>query len=126
MRNIHSKDTKVEKYISKGLTEYGLKFLKNDPLVFGRPDFTFSKQKVAVFCDGEFWHGKNWSVSNLKIKSNRAYWIKKIEGNIRRDIEVNMKLRREGWKVIRLWAKEIERDSKKCIDKIVRELNSIN
>lgn len=123
MQAIHSKDTKIEVLLGKTLWANGLRYRKNDKTVLGKPDFTLKRHRLAIFCDSEFWHGKNWSETNRKIKSNRKYWIKKIERNIQRDKEVKNQLRKNGWKVIRFWAKQIESDSEKCVGKILTVIN---
>jgi DNA mismatch endonuclease Vsr len=123
MQAIRSKDTSIEILLGKMLWVKGLRYRKNDKTVLGKPDFTFKKYKVAVFCDSEFWHGKNWEQSKHKIKSNKKYWLKKIEGNIERDKKVKSQLRKDGWKVIRFWAKEIENNSEKCLMKIISLIN---
>ena len=79
-------------------------------------------EKVAVFCDSEFWHGYNWKVKQNEIKSNRDFWIPKIERNINRDKEVNTALEADGWKVLRFWGEEIKKNVKACADLIVEVL----
>ena len=106
MQAIRSKDTKIEILLGKTLWENGLRYRKNDKTVLGKPDFTLKQHHIAIFCDSEFWHGKNWTVAHKKIKSNRDYWVKKIERNIQRDREVNRQLRNQGWIVVRFWAKQ--------------------
>lgn len=119
MRNITSSGTRAELLLAKALWKSGLRYRKNDKTVLGRPDFTLKRYKIAVFCDGEFWHGKNWSVANKRIKSNRNYWVKKIEQNIQRDKNVTRQLKKQGWKVLRFWSKQIEKDSYKCAAKVI-------
>lgn len=85
MSAIKSKDTKEEVLLAKALWHKGYRYRKNDKKVFGNPDLTFKKLKIAIFVDGEFFHGHNWEERKTKIKSNRDYWIPKIEKNIQRD-----------------------------------------
>ncbi len=85
----------------------------------GKPDIVFLKKKIAIFVDGEFWHGKNWEQKKEKIKSNSGFWTPKIERNMQRDREVTAALQRMGWKVIRLWDSEINRNLGKCVLKIL-------
>lgn len=101
----------------------GLKYRKNDKTVFGRPDFTFKRFKVAVFCDSEFWHGKDWEIKKHEHKSNIKFWYQKIERNIERDKEVNNELTKNGWKVLRFWGKEIENDLLYCVVKVENAIN---
>lgn len=119
MQNIRSNGTKVELIFAKTLWAHGLRYRKNDRTVLGKPDFTLKKHKLAVFCDSEFWHGKNWKQNHRKIKSNRKYWIKKIERNMQRDREVNRELKKRGWKVIRFWAKQVEKNPDKYAVKVI-------
>lgn len=119
MRRIRSKGTQIEKRLGKALWARGLRYRKNSPRVLGKPDFAFCRQKVAVFCDSEFWHGRHWKTAKERFKSNRDYWIPKIEGNIRRDRYVTKALRSEGWIVLRFWVKDLQRNHEKCVDRIV-------
>ena len=101
MRANKSKGTKPELVLAKAMWALGLRYRKNSGSIFGKPDFSFKKYKVAVFVDGEFWHGKDWEQKKAEIKGNREFWIAKIERNIQRDIEVTGRLKAEGWMVLR-------------------------
>jgi DNA mismatch endonuclease Vsr len=118
MQAVKSKGSKIERLLAKELWAMGLRYRKSYTAVLGKPDFAFIGPKVAVFCDSEFFHGKNWSVKKHEIKSNREFWYKKIEGNIRRDKEVNKALLSAGWTVIRFWGKEIKSNPKRCAEKV--------
>lgn len=122
MRAIKSTGTKDELAIGKAMWHLGLRYRKNNKKVYGSPDFTFTKLKIALFIDGEFFHGFNWEEKKIKIKSNREYWIPKIERNIKRDIEVNNYLNQNGWIVIRFWSKEIKADIESCLKIIVEAI----
>lgn len=102
-----SKGTKPERILAKALWHLGLRYRKNNQTIIGKPDFSFKKYKIAVFVDGEFWHGKDWEIRKADIKSNRKFWVAKIERNIQRDAEVTGRLKVEGWTVFRFWGKEI-------------------
>ncbi|MCL2414235.1 MAG: DNA mismatch endonuclease Vsr [Bacteroidales bacterium] len=117
--------TKAEIILSKTLLARGHKHRRNDKSVYGTPDLAFKKIKLAVFVDGEFWHGKDWGKQKNNIKSNQAYWIPKIKRNIQRDYEVNEKLTKEGWTILRFWSKEVEKEALSCILKIENEINSL-
>ena len=93
--------------------------------VFGNPDIVFKGKKVAVFCDGEFWHGFDWENRKNQIKSMREYWIPKIERNIQRDKEVTETLENAGWTVLRFWEKEIKEDILLCADIVEEVLKKI-
>lgn len=115
MQAIKSKGTKDEILLSKALWKNGLRYRKNDRTVFGKPDLTFKKYKIAIFLDSEFFHGKNWETEKYKIKSNRDFWWPKIERNMQRDNTVNQVLKETGWKVIRFWNKEMRKNIPDCI-----------
>ena len=120
MSRIRGKDTNIEMKLRKELWNRGIHYRKNVKTVTGKPDLAFIGKKVAVFCDSEFWHGYDWDHRKEQIKTNREFWIKKIERNIERDREVNTKLEEEGWTVIRFWGNEIEKETSRCVDKIER------
>lgn len=124
MRQVKNKDSKIEILLRKELWRRGLRYRKNTNKVFGHPDIAFIGKKIAVFCDSEFWHGFNWEEKKKEIKSNQEFWIKKIERNIQRDIEVNTRLKEEGWTVFRFWGNDIKKDTVRCadiIEKAVKE-----
>lgn len=116
MKKVKSKDSKIEITLRKELWKRGLRYQKNVGSIFGKPDIVFKGKKVAVFCDSEFWHGYNWSVRKNDIKSNKSFWLEKIERNIERDLEVTIRLRDAGWIVLRFWGKEILKNTKECAD----------
>ena len=93
------------------------RFRKNYKKLPGSPDIALTKHRIAIFCDSEFFHGKDWDVLRKKLETgkNPDYWIKKIERNIERDKEKNMLLRAAGWTVIRFWGKDIEKHTDECI-----------
>ncbi|MEG0849480.1 MAG: very short patch repair endonuclease [Flavobacterium sp.] len=122
MQAIKSTATKDEVRIAKALWRLGYRYRKNNKKVFGKPDLTFAKCKIAIFIDSEFFHGKDWDLNQKRIKSNREYWIPKIERNRKRDAEVNAYLISEEWKVIRFWSKEIQKELDTCVAKIQREI----
>lgn len=118
MKQVHNKDSKIEVMLRKELWHRNIRYRKNVKDIYGKPDIAFIGKKIAVFVDSEFWHGYNWETKNLEIKSNREFWIPKIERNIQRDKEVNEVLQSAGWTVIRIWGNEIKRDVKSCADRI--------
>ena len=123
MQSVKATGSKIEVLLAKKLWSMGLRYRKNDRRVVGKPDISFYGLKIAVFVDGEFWHGKNWEHRKLDHKSNQDFWFKKIERNMARDIEVNEALLKSGWKVLRFWGREITRDLQNCIDQIVLSIN---
>lgn len=118
MKAIKSKGTKIEELLGKALWSKGLRYRKNNKGVFGKPDFTFKKYKIAIFCDSEYFHGKDWETQKHRIKTNTEFWHKKIERNIGRDKLVNDTLLKNGWQVIRFWGEEIKKNPDLCVLKI--------
>lgn len=123
MQAVRSKDSKIELLLREELWKRGLRYRKNVKTVFGHPDIAFIGKKVAVFCDSEFWHGYDWENRKADIKSNQEFWISKIERNIARDLEVNEHLQSHGWRVLRFWGKEIQKNVSACADLIEKEVN---
>ena len=121
MAAIKSTGTKDEILLAKAMWRSGLRYRKNNKTVFGKPDFTFKKYKVAVFVDSEFFHGKDWEIRK-RPKTNADFWLKKITRNIERDNEVNLNLRNSGWIVIRFWSKEVRQNTDQCVKIIKLEL----
>lgn len=119
MSKIKSKNTKPELRLRKALYAAGLRYRVNVKSLPGTPDIVIKKYKLAIFVDGEFWHGKDWAQKREKIKSNKDFWIAKIEKNITRDIETNNKLKQLGYNIFRFWAKEVETSLGLCVKKIV-------
>nr|WP_262916914.1 very short patch repair endonuclease [Chryseobacterium aahli] len=115
-----SSGTKPELLLTKMLFSRGHRYRKNNKTVFGKPDLTFKKIKLAIFVDGEFWYGKDWDVRKKDHKTNIEFWSKKIERNIERDKEVNEELTKQGWTILRFWGKEIEKDLLNCFTQILQ------
>jgi len=122
MQAIKSTATKDEVRLANALWHLGYRYRKNNKKIFGKPDITFAKYKIAIFIDSEFFHGKDWELQQLRIKSNRDYWIPKIERNMKRDIEVNAFLLSKNWTVLRFWSKEVQKELKTCLEKIEEEI----
>lgn len=120
MKNIHGKDTKIELILRKALWHRGYRYRKNYKLLPGSPDIVLTRYKIAIFCDGEFFHGKDWEVLKPKLKNsdNGGYWISKISRNRERDDEVNKQLLFLGWTVVRFWGKDIKKNTDECIQVI--------
>lgn len=117
MQHIRSKDTAIELKLRKALWEKGYRYRKNYKDLPGKPDIVLSKYKIVIFCDGEFFHGKDWEVLKPKLENsnNGEFWIKKISRNIERDNEVDKELLFLGWTVIRFWGDEIKKDPNMCV-----------
>lgn len=125
MQAIKITGTKDEVLLAKALWHKGYRYRKNNKKVFGKPDLTFKKHQLAIFVDGEFWHGKDWETYKHRIHSNSEFWYKKIERNIARDKIVNETLTKEGWTVLRFWSKDIRKNTEDCVKKIENRLRKI-
>ncbi len=123
MSKIKGVDTMPEVLLCKTLWNLGYRYRKNNRKIFGKPDISFRKYKIAVFIDGEIFHGYNWEEKNIRIKANRDYWIPKIERNIQRDKEVNEYLTSQGWTVLRFWSKEVKKNLDEVVKVIKNEIN---
>ena len=124
MQAVKNKGSKIEVALQKELWHRGLRYRKNIKTVYGKPDIAFIGKKVAVFCDSEFWHGYDWENKNNEIKSNRDFWIPKIERNMERDYEVTQELISLDWLVMRFWDFEVKKNLQDCADKIERAYNN--
>ncbi|RPI66549.1 MAG: very short patch repair endonuclease, partial [Ignavibacteriae bacterium] len=99
MQAVKSKDSEIELLLRRELWRLGVRYRKHVRSVIGHPDICIKKYRLAIFIDSEFWHGKDWKDRKSDFKSNRSFWIGKIERNIQRDIEVNKALLESGWAV---------------------------
>lgn len=122
MRAIRSMNTSSEMILRKELFKRGVRFRVHYDKLPGKPDIVIMRSKVAVFCDGEFWHGKDWNIKKDKIKKNRDYWVPKIEKNIIRDRQIKKTLELNGWLVLRFWEKDIKNNLGKVADEIISNL----
>ncbi len=117
MSRIRGKDTSIELALRKALWAKGYRYRKNYRALPGSPDIALTKYRIAIFCDGEFFHGKDWEEQKKRLEkgNNAGYWIRKIERNMERDTEKDQMLRFAGWTVIHFWGKEILADPDVCI-----------
>lgn len=122
MRAVKSKDTRIEIVLRKQLWDKGYRYRKNYKKLPGKPDIVFVGKKVAIFCDSEFWHGKDYHNSVDRIGTNKKYWEQKILRNINRDKEVNLALKTMGWTVLRFWENEILKNTEKCVEIIEKTI----
>lgn len=113
MSAIRSKDTKIERSFRKVLWRAGIRYRKNPPGYFGKPDIVLKKHKTVIFIDSCFWHGCR---KHCRMPGSRkAYWKNKIRRNTLRDIEVNKYYEKKGWKIFRFWEHEIRNNINKAI-----------
>ena len=122
MSKIRSKNTKAEMVIFRELRKRKIYFQKHYKKVTGSPDIAFPKKKIAIFVDGDFWHGRNFSKTKNRLP--RKYWRQKIESNLIRDRKNLAKLKRQGWRVLRIWESGIIKNPRLAIEKIVDFINS--
>ncbi len=132
MKMVKSDETSPEITLRKELWKKGFRYRKNVKNIIGKPDIANRKLKIALFIDGDFWHGNQYKTRGFKTieeqfsdVSNKEYWIKKIQRNIDRDNLVNNTLKMKGWTVIRVWESEIKNDSIGCADRIIELINKI-
>ncbi len=122
MSHIKSKDTSIEVSLRRALWKKGYRYRKNYSALPGKPDIVLTKYRIAIFCDGELFHGKNWEVLKPRLLkgNNPDFWVKKIERNMKRDDENDKKLLFLGWTVIHFWGNDILKNTDQCV-KVVEE-----
>ena len=120
MKNIRSKDTSIELKLRKELWRRGYRYRKNYTELPGKPDIVLTKYKIAIVCDSEFFHGKDWEVLKPQLEKgkNADFWIEKISKNQQHDDDINKQLQFLGWTVIRFWGKDIMKKTDECIQVI--------
>jgi DNA mismatch endonuclease Vsr len=122
MSSVRSKGSKLEKQLGSALWAAGIRYRKHYSIT-GKPDFALPGHKIAIFCDSNFWHGKNWGEARkAEFRKNREFWISKIERNMERDREVNNALKEEGWTVVRFWEDEIKKKTEWCVKQILKKI----
>ena len=129
MSAVKSKDTRPELSLRRELWSRGLRYRVNVKTLPGKPDIVFTKAKIAVFCDGDFWHGHNWAIRGLtsleeELSRYTPFWRDKILGNIKRDLETTAKLECDGWQVIRIWESDIKSNVSICADTVENNYHS--
>ena len=125
MGKIKSTETKAEILLRKELWKLGIRYRLNVKRLPGSPDIVIRKNKLVIFVDGEFWHGFNWHIKKEKIKTNRDFWIPKIERNMQRDKQNNIDLEKMGFTVYRFWEHQIRKDFVNCIEKIKQHISTL-
>lgn len=115
MSRIRGRDTKVELAVRKELHRRGYRFRVNAAWLAGKPDVVFTKIRLAIFIDGDFWHGWKFDQWSHKLA---PYWREKIAGNRARDLRHMARLRREGWTVMRIWEHDVDKNCERCIERI--------
>ncbi|OOG18827.1 very short patch repair endonuclease [Sphingobacterium sp. CZ-UAM] len=118
MSKIKSRNSKPELILRRALWSKNIRFRLHDKSLPGTPDIVIKKYKLAIFVDGEFWHGFDWKNNKERIKSNRLFWIPKIERNMQKDIRVNRALRDMDYVVFRFWTQDILKNLPKVLNQI--------
>jgi len=117
-------NTRCERKLRHELWRRGLRYRLHHPGLPGRPDVVFVKQRVAVFCDGDFWHGRDLEhrIEKLARGHNAAYWTAKVQRNVERDRQNTSALYAAGWTVLRFWETDVLRETRMVADRIVETL----
>lgn len=119
MSKIRSNNTKPEKRLKKAIWNAGIRYRSNKRKLPGKPDISLIKYKLVVFVDGSFWHGYEWELRKSKIRSNREFWIPKIERNMQRDREIQAFYQSRGWTVLRFWDFEVKKELGTCVKTVL-------
>lgn len=115
MSKVKLKGGKAETLLARALWQQGYRYRKNDKRLPGSPDIAILRHRIAIFIDGEFWHGKDWETRKDRLQHNREYWLEKIEENIARDLRNDRRLSLAGWTPIHFWEKEVIANVPECI-----------
>ena len=115
-----SHDTSIEIILRKALWHRGIRYRKNYKVCSCHPDIVITKYKIAIFCDGDFWHGS--SLANHTFKCHRQYWEEKIKRNMERDLENTIELRDNHWDVLRFWESDIRKNLELCVAVVVKHV----
>lgn len=121
MSRIRSKNTRAEMMLRRRLHQRGLRYRIHADRLPGKPDIVFTRQKIAVFVDGDFWHGRNFEGWKHKLQ---PYWKAKIERNLERDLQRTAELEQGGWTVLRIWEHEVKADPDACAERVARALEA--
>ena len=117
MSKIRGKNSKPELLLRKALWAKNIRFRLHKKDLIGRPDLVIDRYKLAIFVDGDFWHGYQWH--KRKPKTNQNFWLAKIERNIQRDQFVNQKLADLGYTVMRFWEHEVKDNLQACVNQVL-------
>lgn len=116
MSRIRSKDTKPEQLLRKALWHAGIRYRKNDRRLPGTPDIAVTRYRIAIFVDGDFWHARGHTAHpGEQVRTNEAFWQRKLARNVERDREVNEALTEAGWLVLRFWESDVRKDLPRCV-----------
>ena len=122
MSRVKLKNGVAESMLAKNLWHRGIRYRLNFRALPGSPDIVITKYKIAIFVDGEFWHGHDWENRKQKLKQNREYWVEKIEENISRDKRNDTILKETGWTVIHFWEKDVLKNLDDCTRAVIASI----
>ena len=125
MSKVRLKNGKAETVLAKRLWHLGYHYRKNDKRLPGSPDIAVLKHHIAIFVDGEFWHGKDWKTRRERLKRNREYWIEKIEENMARDKRVDQQLQEQGWLPLHFWEKDVLKNADACVEEVIKNIGAM-
>jgi DNA mismatch endonuclease, patch repair protein len=127
MAAVRDKNSKAEQVLRRELHARGVRYRLHATHVTGRPDLVIRRYKLAVFVDGDFWHGNAWRLRSLErfedqFPTNTEFWVSKIRRNMARDEEVTQRLQDDGWRVVRIWESEVLRDPPSAAERVIHAL----
>ena len=126
MSHVKTKRNSAEIMIAKSLWHRGYRYRLNYKALPGSPDIALAKYRIAIFIDGEFWHGKDFEQRKTKLKNNKDYWIEKIQENIDRDLKNDKLLRQMDWYPIHFWSNDVIKYCNHCVEEVICLIDDIN
>ena len=126
MSHVKTKRNSAEIMIAKSLWHRGYRYILNYKALPGSPDIALTKYRIAIFIDGEFWHGKDFEQRKTKLKNNKDYWIEKIQENIDRDLKNDKLLRQMEWYPIHFWSNDVIKYCNQCVEEVICLIDDIN
>ena len=126
MSHVKTKRNSAEIMIAKSLWHRGYRYRLNHKALPGSPDIALAKYRIAIFIDGEFWHGKDFEQRKTKLKNNKDYWIEKIQENIDRDLKNDKLLRQMDWYPIHFWSNDVIKYCNQCVEEVICLIDDIN
>ena len=126
MSHVKTKRNSAEIMIAKSLWHRGYRYRLNYKALPGSPDIALAKYRIAIFIDGEFWHGKDFEQRKTKLKNNKVYWIEKIQENIDRDLKNDKLLRQMDWYPIHFWSNDVIKYCNQCVEEVICLIDDIN
>lgn len=126
MSHVKTKKNSAEVMLAKSLWHRGYRYRLNYRALPGSPDIALAKYRIAIFIDGEFWHGKDFEQRKTKLKNNKDYWIEKIQENIDRDLRNDKLLRQMDWYPIHFWSNDVIKYCNQCVEEVICLIDDIN